>query len=40
MNEEDEQPPILGTWTNVYAFVLVVFVLIVIFLSLFTWYFQ
>jgi hypothetical protein len=40
MNEEDEKPPILGSWNNIYILVLSVFVLIVILLFLFTWYFQ
>ncbi len=40
MNQEEEQPPILKTWANVYALVIGVLVLIIVSLYLFTSYFK
>lgn len=40
MQEKEEKPPILGTWKNVYALVIGVLVAVIIFLYIFTQYFE
>ena len=39
MREEEEDPPILGSWKNVYALVIGVLAVMIIFFYLFTRYF-
>jgi len=36
MKDEEENPPILGTWTNVYTLVIVVEIIVILFLYFFT----
>ncbi|HYG17198.1 MAG TPA: hypothetical protein VEC12_15685 [Bacteroidia bacterium] len=40
MQEEEENPPILKTWNNVYALVVGVLVVVIISLYIFTQYFE
>jgi len=40
MKEQEEPSPILKTWKNVYALVIGVLVVVIIFLYLFTQYFK
>jgi len=40
MKQEDENPPILKTWRNVYTLVIVVEMVVVLFLYFFTQYFK
>ena len=40
MQEEEEKPPILGSWKNIYALVIGVLAVVIISLYIFTKYFE